>query len=166
MDHAVSLTLERVRHLGLSYRFRVAFVNRSSVRLLLAWPDDMGARIGLRIVHAGTGQEVEVSIACLESGPLSTVTLEPGERWSRPLSVWPCDLVDRRPWNWIAGSRDCWEMPRWSGRYLVSYEYRVDENSFDPISHARFEHLGNRAESVGATVWTGHLRSNEIAVRR
>lgn len=166
MDHAVSLTLERVRRPGLSYRFRVTFENRSSVRLLLAWPDDMGTRMGLRIVHAGTGERVEGSLACLESGPLSTITLEPGERRSDPLSVWPCDIVERRPWSWIAGRRDCWEMPRWSGRYLVSYEYRVDEDYFDPVSHARFEHLGNRARSVEATVWTGHLRSNEIAIRR
>lgn len=53
-----------------------------------------------------------------------------------------------------------------AGRYIAQYQFTVDDDFFDPDSHARLRHLQQDADEHDASAWTGSIESTPINVER
>jgi hypothetical protein len=59
-----------------------------------------------------------------------------------------------------------WYVDMAVGRYEVQYRLTVDDNYFDPDSHARLHHLQQDANEQNASAWNGSIESTPIHVER
>ena len=163
MNHALTLTLELLEQGAWGFRFRVTAPNDSAARLFLPLPEVIGLRFG----NTATRQEAEWYTSSLVSAAGGGFTLKPCETWSVEWRVRPCPV---EPPPKEPGDYSDWDYRRWCvalepGTYLVWYQWRVDEDYFDPDSHMRLPDLEHLARQDGAVAWVGQALSNRLRVR-
>ncbi|HZZ82185.1 MAG TPA: hypothetical protein VFE62_27050 [Gemmataceae bacterium] len=162
MNHAVSLTLELLEQTAAEYSFRMTVRNESTVKLFLPFSDITG----LKFRNTATGQMAEWSTHLFVSAAGGGFTLQANESRSVDWRVRPCSV---EPPPETPGDFSDWDYRRWCiglepGSYQVWFEWRVDEDYFDPDSHMRFPELECAAEREEAIVWRGVELSNRVPV--
>ena len=147
---------------GHGISFRLSFSNRGDATILLPVPRITGLQF----------TDVESKRVCkwytrllVNSMTTATFVLDPAANQT-------FDLHARFHDSEIENSRrDCSDFFRWYtdmtvGRYAAQCLYAVDENYFDPNSHARLCHLQQDADEQNATAWTGSIASTPINIER
>jgi hypothetical protein len=162
MNHELLLSLELLEQASWGFRFRLLALNRSSVNLLLPFPEV----IALRFAAANTGEEAVWYTSLLVSAAGGGFTLAPAESRGFEWKVRPCSIERTEPNEDYSDYSDYyrWCVALRSGEYDVWYRWRVDKDFFDPDSHMRLEDLEYCAAREQAVVWQGEAASNRLRV--
>ena len=157
MDHDLTLSLELREQSAERLVFGLRFLNHSTLKLLLPYPEIHGLRFG----NKSTMKESEWYTCILQSSDWAGFTLAPGQSKTIEYSV--------RPTSVEIPKDDGTDYYRWSvdlptAEYLVWFRLRVDEDYFCPDSHYKIDDLRWEAEQSHAAVWIGEVKSNCVQV--
>ena len=147
---------------GHGVSFRLTFTNHGDVALLIPFP-----RVpGLQLTDVESNRVCEwYTHLLVNSSGTATFTLDPAGNRSFDLHARFQDSKIEQPEHDISDFfRWCTEMT--VGRYAVQYRFAVDDDYFDPDSHAGFRHLQQGADEQNASAWTGSIESTPINIER
>ncbi len=147
---------------GHGVSFQLTFANHGDVALLLPFP----GVTGLQLTDVESGRVCEwYTHFMVNSSGTATFTLDPAANQTFDLHARFQDSEIEHPeyevsdfWRW------CTDMT--VGRYAVQYRFTVDDDYFDPDSHARLRHLQQDANEQNASTWIGSIESTAINVER
>ena len=159
---AIHLTEIEPKVTGHGVSFRLTFTNHGDVALLLPFPRITGLQ--LADVNSNRVCEWYTHLMVNSLGTATFVLI--------PTANQAFDLHARFQDSDIEHSqRDGSDFYRWCtdmtvGRYAAQYRFIVDDNYFDPDSHARLRHLQQDADLQNALAWTGSIESTPVNVER
>jgi hypothetical protein len=120
--------------------------------------------IGFRFESATDLEVRDWYTSSLVSASGGGFTIQPDELRPFDFLIRPCDLKPEpaeEDWDY---RRWCIDLPR--GSYQVWYQYRVDEDFYDPDSHWQLPDLQRQAQEENAVVWLGQILSNRLQLVR
>ena len=142
--------------------FRLTLSNHGDVALLLPFPRVTGLQL----------TDVESSRVCgwyshlmVNSSSTPTFTLEPAANRAFDLHArFQGSEIEHSDYDVSDFCRWCTDMT--VGKYVVQYRFTVDDDCFDPDSHARLRHLERDADEQNVSAWAGLVESTPINVER
>lgn len=160
MNFDISLQLELIDQGDWGFLFRMTVQNHSHARLFLPFPEI----VALEFEHTCTLRKQNWFTSLLVSAAFGGFVLEPERCRSIDWRVRPGDVQQSELNDHSDYYRWCLELP--PGEYRVRYLWKVDEDYFDPNSHAKMPQLVEWANFEQAAVWQGQVKSNSLRVVR